>query len=516
VRVFTAAFYSETNTFSPRPMGWSSFREQMLYRPGEHPDYLHEVTCLLYLCRKRARAHSWDVVEGTCAYAKPAGPVSQVVYESIRDEILGQIGAALPLDAVALGMHGAMVATGEPDCEGDVVERIRRLTGPRTKIGLLLDPHCHMSARMTENCDAIVLMKEYPHVDFAERGEELLDILSATASGEIRPHMAIFDCRMIDFLATAQEPMRSFVEKVKQLEGQDGILSISVVHGCDVGDVPDMGTRILVVTDDRPATGARVAEELGRELFAMRGRSSLELVSMEHALERASCVGKGPLILADMGDVPGGGAPGDATYLLRAILERGIRDVCATLYDPMAVRFALDAGEGQTLEMRIGGKMGAVSGDPLDVRASITALAEDATQSFAGSRLPLGDCAALNFDGVDVVLTSVCEMTLGVDLFSNLGIDPARRRVVAVKSGHAFKAGYSGIAAEILHVDTPGALVFDIRGVPYRNIARPKWPFDDDPFGVAEHSPELGNSGSSAETREIPKLHNGPRVPWLR
>src|SRR5689334_4537012 len=83
--------------------------------------------------------------------------------------------------------------------------------------------------------------------------------------------------------------------------------------------------------------------------------------------KRALAAEGGPIVLADRSDNPGSGASGDSTFILRRLLERGISDVAlGPLWDPIAVRIAFDAGVGARLPMRIGGKTGPMSGDPLD------------------------------------------------------------------------------------------------------------------------------------------------------
>jgi len=184
---------------------------------------------------------------------------------------ISQIEAALPLDMIALSMHGAMVAEGYDDCEGDMLQRIRNIAGNKVAIGLELDPHCHLSEKMLRNSDAIVMFKEYPHTDFLERAHELLKILEDKVNRKVDPVMSVYDCHMISTYHTTRDPMKSFVQKIKALEKKDGILSISIAHGFPWADVSDIGTKILVITDGDPVTGAALAKELGQELFSMRG-----------------------------------------------------------------------------------------------------------------------------------------------------------------------------------------------------------------------------------------------------
>lgn len=75
----------------------------------------------------------------------------------------------------------------------------------------------------------------------------------------------------------------------------------------------------------------------------MRG----DYLGIDAALDRAVAATSGPIVLADVSDNAGGGAPGDSTFILRRIIERGIEDVASCLYwDPIAVRMCREAGKG--------------------------------------------------------------------------------------------------------------------------------------------------------------------------
>jgi microcystin degradation protein MlrC len=100
---------------------------------------------------------------------------------------------------------------------------------------------------------------------------------------------------------------------------------------------------------------------------------------------------------------------------------------------------------------------------------------------LAGTPAKLGDCALVACGEVEVVLTSYRCQAFGLDLFTQLGCDPAQRRLVVVKSSQHFRAAYAPIAARIIMVDAPGVLPGDITTLPYRKIKLPKWPFPDAP-----------------------------------
>jgi microcystin degradation protein MlrC len=122
MRLFAATLATETNTFSPLPTSLDSYREAVFLRPGEHPDDAPRMcTAPLFVARRRAAKDGFTLIEGSCFAASPAGITNRLDYETMRDEILEQIRAALPLDGVLLGLHGAMVAHGYDDVEGDIL-----------------------------------------------------------------------------------------------------------------------------------------------------------------------------------------------------------------------------------------------------------------------------------------------------------------------------------------------------------------------------------------------------------
>ena len=272
MRIFAASLATETNTFSPIPTSRRSFESSFYAPPGQHPDEPKLCTAPLYVARRRAKEEGFTLIEGSCFWAEPSGTVVRADYESMRDEILGQLRDAMPVDAVLLGLHGAFVAEGYDDVEGDLLERVRGIVGETCVIGCEYDPHCHMTEKRIRLATVSTVFKEYPHVDFLERGEELVELVLQTLRGKIKPVASLYDARMWDFFPTTVEPMRSFVDRIKALEGKDGILHVSIAHGFLHADVPDMGTRVLVYSDGRKADGDRLARKLGEEIFANRGK----------------------------------------------------------------------------------------------------------------------------------------------------------------------------------------------------------------------------------------------------
>ena len=480
MRLFVASVATETNTFSPIPTSIENFKEGLFARPGEHPEQATLCTAPLVVARRRAKAEGWTLIEGSCFWAEPAGTVSRQAYESMRDEILGQLKAALPLDGVLMGLHGAMVADGYDDCEGDLLTRARAIVGSKVPIGVEHDPHSHLTRARLAASDFIISFKEFPHTDFVDRAEEVVELTLRMIKGEIRPVKSVFDCRMIGSFPTTLQPMRGFVDRIKALEGKNGVLSISVTHCFPYADVPELGAKILVVTDNRKEYGDKLAAELGMELWSMRGRTTPEFLTPDQAIDQALGLNEGPAVIADPSDNAGGGAPSDSTQILRRLIERKVEGAAlAPLWDPVAVRFCFDAGEGGRFKLRFGGKTAPSSGQPIDAEVTVTKLVREATQNFGAATVPLGDSAAIRMGGVEVVLISKRTQALGRDLFSNLGIDPTQRRILVVKSTNHFHAAFGPIARKVLYVDSGSSIPRDHRQVPYTRIQRPIWPLDE-------------------------------------
>ncbi|HVU10920.1 MAG TPA: MlrC C-terminal domain-containing protein, partial [Phototrophicaceae bacterium] len=284
-----------------------------------------------------------------------------------------------------------------------------------------------------------------------------------------------------------QEPMKSYVDQLKALEGHDGVLSTSLGHGFPWGDVPDLGTKTLVVTDNDQAGAEELAQTLGRQLYAMREQAVPFYYDIDGALDYALAAQGQPIVIADVSDNAGGGAPSDSTFLLQRMLERGITNAAiACIWDPIAAGVAIEAGEGTQLDLRVGGKMGKMSGDPVDLRATVGKIALNALQHFgppeAEQEYPLGDSVAVSANGIDLVLISTRTQVFSPEVFTNVGIDPKARKILIVKSTQHFYARFAPIAAQVIYVAAPGAVAPRFANIPYEVASHDRWPMADDPL----------------------------------
>jgi microcystin degradation protein MlrC len=486
MKFFIAHLATETNTFAAAQTGRGDYEEIGIFHGDASTRDPHGAGAFLRFLRALVEADGHQVCESLCTLAQPGGRTVRHVYEALRDEILADLRAALPVDAVQLLLHGAMAAEGYDDCEGDLASRIRAIVGPGVPIGLELDLHCHFTDLMAASADVIIAFKEYPHIDTDERGRELYRILVDAAAGRVKPVTAVFDCRMVGLWHTTREPMQGFVRRMEAAEREAGVLSVSLGHGFPWGDVPEAGAKLWVVTDDDPALARSVAERLGAAFWRLRARIGAQVMGIDEAIDAAlatAAPGAGPAVLADVADNPGGGAAGDSTFILRRLLERGIGNLAlGALWDLGAVHVCRAAGVGAELLLRIGGKCGPASGQPVDLRVTVRAVALNHTQSALGTRERLGDCVWVQAEnGLHILLSSIRTQTYGADAFTGIGIELADKDVVVVKSTQHFHAEFAPLARQVLYVSTPGAMNFDFAAIPYRLRSLDYWPRVADP-----------------------------------
>lgn len=481
-RVFLASIATETNTFSPLRTDLQDFRDSFYAPPGKHPVTPTLCSAIYPVARARAAELNWEIVEGTASWAEPGGIVNQQTWVFLRDQLLSELRAAMPVDIVLLGLHGAMVAQECLDCEGELIKAVRDLVGPDVLIGATFDPHSHLTAARVDNADVVTVFKEFPHTDFVTVAEDLVELIHRASNGQIKPKISTFDCKMIEVLPTSRQPMRGFVDKIKAMEGKEGVLSISVIHGFMASDVPELGSRIIVVTDDDKAGGDRLAQELGMELFSFRGKTLPEFLTPAAAFDAAARASEGPIVIADVWDNPGGGVPGDSTIVLREMMARDLQNAAlASIWDPIAVRTCFSAGEGARIRLRFGGKMSDQGGEPIDADVTIRRTVRDAVQSFGQSIVPLGDSVWITAGGIDVILNSVRSQVFNPDIFSNIGIVPEEKAILVVKSTNHFHDAFSKIAADILYAEVNGPYPNDPATNDYQNLTRQIWPRVEDP-----------------------------------
>ena len=483
MKVLIAQLATETNTFAAFPTGLGAYEEYGIFHGDASTKAPTTSGDFMLFMRNMFEEGGHTVVESVCAFAQPAGRTVRKVYEDLRDEILADVQAAMPLDAVQMLLHGAMAAEGYDDCEGDLIANIRRIVGPRIPIGVELDLHCHFTELMRRSADILICFKEYPHIDGVERAKEVYRLISETAAGRVRPTTAVVDCKMVGLWHTTREPMMGFVKRMKACEGQDGILSVSLGHGFPWGDLPEAGAKLWVISDNDLPKAQRLADQLAREFWDLREQTRSSAVSVDEAIDIAIATDGGPVVFGDVADNPGGGAPGDSTFVLRRRVERGVGNaVLGAFWDLGAIQICKDAGVGAVIDLRVGGKCGPASGKPVDIRVTVRAVAEDHSQSTLESRAPLGRSVWVEADNdVHIVMASVRSQVFGTDAFTGLGLELKDKKIVVVKSTQHFHDQFAPLAKRVVYVSSPGALTSDFANIPYKVRSLDYWPRVADP-----------------------------------
>ncbi|HET7035972.1 MAG TPA: MlrC C-terminal domain-containing protein, partial [Thermomicrobiaceae bacterium] len=325
----------------------------------------------------------------------------------------------------------------------------------------------------------------YPHTDAYERGREAVELIPRLLSGEVKPAMHLTMLPMMIPTSTTNLPPASEVNaRCWEWERREGVLDCAFFHGFPTTDIPRPTVSVLAMTDDDPALAREIANDVAGFIWEIQERFRPVITPPEEAIRQALAAEGRPVVINDTADNPGGGAPGDATHLLRAMLEAGLDDACfGYITDPETAAQAHAAGVGATIQVRLGGKTEPLHGEPIEAEAYVKSLSDgrfiQQSPMGRGARVDLGQMARLRIGGVDVIVGTVRTQTLDPELFLLNGIDVTRCKIVALKSSNHFRAGFEPIAHQIIRADTPGLVSVDLTSFPFQRLAHPVWPHDE-------------------------------------
>lgn len=472
MKLFTAGLLTESNDLVPVPL---TLQDWVIARPEEQSISATVHNAILALWSDMGKARDWKVVQSICASAYPVGGrMVRSAYEHLRTIILDDLKKAMPVDVVLLQLHGAAMAHGYDDCEGDLLEHIRVITGPDIPIGVELDPHCHMTNKMMDHATALILYKTVPHIDIEERAVELFEVIEDTLEDRIRPVMALYDCRMMNttgFFET-EEPMKTLYEEICEKERLNSVVSISPVHGFPMADIPDMGCKMLVITDNDKGLAQSLAEDFGKRFIGVGHQLPQETDTdlILNRFEKRAISGEKGIQFAELGDLSGCGFPTDGTEYLQAMLKRGMTNMVAGfICDPIAVAICLSVEPGTELMMRIGGKTSPMSGTPLDLKVVVKCAFKNIEVIGAWDMICECDAAVVVSGDTEILLSSRRIEGDGLRSLRQLGVEPNDKQYVLFK--------YGASDAELV-----GGSNYDYRKWRLSRVSRPKWPWDDNCF----------------------------------
>ena len=480
-RVLIAGLFHETHTFLDGTTPLSNFQilrgREMLGCAGDSSPLGGVLEC--------AAEFGWEVVPVVDYRAQPSALVEDAVIETFWSELEQGALEALSqgIDAIYLVLHGAMVSQSFLDVEGEILERLRALPGAA---GLPLfgvfDLHANFTQRMADLANCLVAYRENPHIDGREMAEYAAHLLQLSL---LSGHLPRMNWRRTGIVwpptgtGTANDPMKALEAQARLLEQQPGICSASVVAGFSFADTPDTGVSFVVTgtgPDEELSAGLDSLCELAE---AMKDLGNVTDPPVDEVLASLSSETPGLTVLVEPSDNIGGGAPGDGTGLLRALLRHGLTNAAVAINDPAAVKALQALTPGQHMTLGIGGKGSRLDAGSLELEVELVSLKsgrfelEDKQShlaSMCGDAFDMGDCAVVKHAGITLLLTSVKTPPFDLGQWRSQGIEPTALSFIGVKAAVAHRRAYDGIATRMLWVDTPGPCSSNLSTFPYQHL----------------------------------------------
>ena len=463
-KILTFQFRHETNAFCPRQADEIAFRNnRFLTGDAVITDQMEIGTETGAFLRRFHSREDVDLITTVALYASPSGPVTKDMFDFVADAVVKTIREEGPFDGVLADIHGAMVADGHPDGEGDLFAIIREEVGWDIPLMAPMDLHANVTAKMVRCANVLLPYNTYPHIDIVETGEAVAELMDRTLAGTVQPKLGY---RRVPFqlplFPDADPNIRPLYALAAEMEQRPGVLHARFTHGFYPADIEEVGMAALVITDGDQALADSLAEELAEAIEKKIPDLKQAYMSLDAALDLAEQSGEGPVVIADTSDNPGAGGMGDTNHILRRILERGITGAAvATILDPAAAELCEKAGVGETVELQLGGWSDpAYSGGPLDVVATVKQI----TDGRYVNRGPVqngvtsnhGKTAVVEIAGNTVLIASIPRQVLDAEVFRRHGMAPEKEKLLVVKSTIHYRASFGEFAREMIPVVVPG------------------------------------------------------------
>ncbi|MDS0301139.1 M81 family metallopeptidase [Halogeometricum sp. S1BR25-6] len=416
-----------------------------------------------------------EILPTVGASALPAPTVETEAYEWMKREFLDALDGE-SVDGVCLDLHGSMFVADEPDPEGNLLAAIRNTVGPNTMITAALDMHATVTERMVEHLDGVAGYRTAPHTDVVETGVRAATLLLDALNGDTDLALGWEPFPMLlagERSESEAEPMCTLVGLLEDADGREGVYDANYFLGFPWADSPHAGCHALVTG----AAGAQVvveevATDLAEEFWRRRDEFDFttEAYDPGTALDEAAETDARPVVVADTGDIPGAGAGENTTNLLAAMLARDDlgTPLVAVVADVECYEACREAGRGEDVRLSLGRLY--PSGEPLETTGTPVAFREE-----EGAQTVL-----VSLDGVDVIVADRrTNVHRDPEFVRRLGVDPATRAVIALKSGYLSPA-WKEAAARRLFALTPGETNQQLADLPYERVPRPTYPLDED------------------------------------
>ena len=481
MKIAVGGFHHETNTFAPEKAVYQNFVEAdgwpALTEGEKIFDIFEGVNLGIsgFINASMALGHS-PIPLLWCS-ASPSSHVTADAFERVAGSMLDRLANSLPVNAVYLDLHGAMVTEHSQDGEGELLERVRRLIGPQVPLIASLDLHANITTRMVLQADALVAYRTYPHVDMADTGRRTAILLDRIMTGK-RPAKSV---SKLDFLipliwqSSLTEPCHSLYKSLEDIEHRHSrVWSLSFATGFPPSDIHEVGPAILAYADDQQSAD-QAAHELAESVLSAESEFQGKIYAPDEAVRYAMGSTLKPMVIADTQDNPGAGGNSDTIGMLRALVDAGANSsVIGLIYDPESAQLAHQAGEGKEIEISLGARSRWDGEAPFKSVFRVQSIGDGRITGtgpmFGGARMELGLMAALKIGGIEVLVSSKKMQLADQAIFHHLKIEPSTRAILVLKSSVHFRADFSGLAGEIIIAASPGPNAADNLALPFQNV----------------------------------------------
>jgi microcystin degradation protein MlrC len=488
MRLVLAQMKHETNTFSPvpTPLGRFGHGRDLPWEGEEAIAEFKGTGTALGAFIELAEHAGAEIVLPIAAQAWPSGRVEQKAYEFVAGRIVAAV--AKGCDAVLLDLHGAMVTERFDDGEGELLARIRRVA-PKVPIGVAHDMHANLFPATGRIATALAGYQTYPHVDMHETGLRAGRPILSFLEGKSKPTLAFGHKPMLPHVmrqSSLDSPNREIQARAKEMEKQ-GALAASFFVGFPHADIPYAGSSAVVVTDGDAELARRYCDELLEMAWNAREAFVYVPEPLAQSMEKARAAQGRPVVLLDHYDNCASGGTMDTMTVLEAILEARLDEVAAfAVWDPAAVKQMSEAGAGASVTLSLGGKSDLPSlglkGRPLSVTGKVKRLLEGRYRNEGpmgrGELMDMGATAVLDTGRVEIAVISRQVEPFDIAAWRHLGIDPAAKRYVMLKSRVHWRAGLGDLAKGVIECAGTGVCTSDYAQLNFRRVRRPVYPLD--------------------------------------
>jgi microcystin degradation protein MlrC len=400
----------------------------------------------------------------------------------VREEIITGLRQAGHLDGVCLVLHGALLVENIWSGETDLVREVRAVVGQDPLIAVRFDMHGNLTEEFANKTDLWTAYRTAPHRDAPETLVRAMTALVHCLRSGTRPKPVFIRLPLLlpgEKSTTGIDPMKSLLALVAEIEQQPGILTADIMVGFGWADAPHAGSSVVVVAEDEAhlPVARQQAKRLAQTMWDQRHNFTFDMevaASVDEAIDLALVAPERTVFLADSGDNPTAGTPGDTPYFLARLLAKQVPDaILAGIPDEAAARICFEQGVGASVSVSLGGKLDQAHGDPVEVSGMVEHLyrPESGVKEAAIATLRVG--------GVRVLVTDLRKAFMSLSDFQKAGVEPLEHKIVVVKLGYLMPELRDAAPREILAL-SPGYSDMDFTRLPYKYVTRPIFPLDGD------------------------------------